>query len=326
MQLHMRELHRMLVKTLPSPPHWLNATPGDRMTTEHSPTVAKLRLGMELRGLRLRAGRTMVEAADCVARTDSTISRLETGQVAISHRVLEKLLELYAAEPGQREDLRRLARQARRRGWWQPYAELLPPSLEGYLGLESEASAAWVYEPETVPAVLQTDDYTRAMLRAAPFPVPDHEIDGLLEMQKRRRALLAEAGGRSWHIALHEAVLHHRVGGPEVMHEQLRSLAAPAGDLGLTLQIVPFAAGAHAAMHTGGFTVLAIPLGDGQSYDVVHLEYRTGGLLLDRAAEVEEHRAAFRQLLARALPPDRSRQLISRVSQSMLTGPAAKRR
>jgi transcriptional regulator with XRE-family HTH domain len=286
------------------------------MITEQSPTVRRLRLGIELRRLRVRSGRTMLEAADHVARTDSSISRMETGQVAVSHRVIDKLCDLYEATSDEQEALRSLATEARRRGWWHPYGDSLPPGFDVYLGLEAEAAVHWIYQPEVVPGLLQTDDYARALMRAEAHPPSDearHDLDAV--RRKRQERMAADAP--TLRIILHEGVLHHVVGGAAAMRAQLQQLLSISQRSNVTLQVLPFAAGAHPAMRTGGFTVLSIPLGGDVTYDVTYLEQRTAGRYLDRPAEVDDHRLVFDRLQEKAQDREASRTLIQRAATEM---------
>ncbi|MGI8331084.1 helix-turn-helix domain-containing protein [Actinomadura scrupuli] len=285
--------------------------------TEQSPTVRKLRLGIELRRLRNRSGHTMLEAADQVARTDSTISRMETGQVSVSQRVLEKLLELYQASADERQALRVLAKEARRRNWWHAHADSMLPGFDVYLGMEAEATTQWLYEPAAVHGLLQTEEYARAMVRAEPSPPSEREAAGRVAVRMERQRRLRDGTGARLSFVLHEAVLHHQVGGPGTMSRQLTHLLAVSRERNVSVQVLPFTAGAHPAMQAGGFAVLSIPIGGDLTYDLAYLEHRTGGLCLDRPADVEDHKRAFEHLRARALGHDESRNLVRRVATTM---------
>jgi hypothetical protein len=259
----------------------------------------------------------MLEAADHVARTDSAISRMETGQVAISHLVLEKLLDLYHAAPEEREALRILAGEARQRGWWHTYGDAMLPGFDVYLGLEAEATTQWVYEPEVIPGLFQTGDYMRAMLEAEPSAPTDEESNSRVALREARQQRLVTDGGPALWVVLHEAALHHRIGGVAVMGQQLRKLQALSSRSEVALQVLPFAAGAHPAMHVGGFTVLSISLGGDTTYDITYLEHRTGALYLDKASEVDEHKLVFDQLRATALDRRESQALITAVANKI---------
>ena len=90
---------------------------GALMSRPESPTVRRIMLGIRLRALRTRAGVAAHDAARHIARTDSTISRMETGQSSVPARVLERLVELYGATPDETAQLTELAKAARQRGW-----------------------------------------------------------------------------------------------------------------------------------------------------------------------------------------------------------------
>ncbi|MBC6458455.1 helix-turn-helix domain-containing protein [Actinomadura sp. HBU206391] len=296
------------------------------MVLEQSPTVRKLRLGIELRRLRLRAGRSMPEAADHVARTDSSISRMETGQVAVSERVLDKLCELYDARSEEREALRILAAEARQRGWWHAYGDSLLPGFDVHLGLEAEAGTHWIYEPEVVPGLLQTEGYMRELIWAEPRPLPDKVTNDLLAVRRRRQERLTGQDAPALWVVLHEGVLRHDVGGTATMRAQLEHLLSMSRQSNVTLQVLPFSAGAHPAMRTGGFTVLSIPIGGDVTYDVVYLEHRTGGLHLDRPADVGGQLAVHDRLRAKALSREDSRTLVERLARGTAPGEGADRR
>jgi len=231
----------------------------------------------------------MLEAADRVARTDSTISRLETGHVSVSHGVLEKLCDLYGASPEERNALRVLAKEARQRGWWQAHSDRLPPGFGTYLGLETEAGSVSVYAPGIVPGFLQSEDYARALAAK--------DLATRLAINQGRRQRLA---GKAVEVVLHEGGLRQQIGGRAVMAEQLRLL------LEQNVRVVPFSAGAFAGLSGGGFTVLSTPLGSGADYAAVYLESLASGTVLDRTAQVEPYQEAFRGLPALDRPQSRA--------------------
>lgn len=242
---------------------------------------------------------------------------METGQVAMSLRVLDKLLDLYEATDEEREALRKLAKEGRKRGWWHTYSDALLQGFDIYLGLESEASSLWFYQPEVVPGLLQTEEYVRALTLAEPRPVPEEEMAQRIASRMRRQERLTnEAAATPW-VILHESVLRHEVGGITTMVEQLQRLESVSREGLATIQVLPFSAGAHPAMHSGGFAVMSIPMSDEITYDIAYVEHRTGGLYLDKAAEVNEHKLIFDHLRAKALDREESRVLISEVAQKM---------
>jgi transcriptional regulator with XRE-family HTH domain len=279
------------------------------MPRAESPTVRRIMLGIRLRKLRARAGVAADDAARHIARTDSTISRMETGQSSVPARVLERLLELYGATAEETAELTELAAQARLRGWWHRYGEVLHPGFELYLGLEAEATEVCVYASEWVPGLLQTQAYARAILSVEPRPPSDEEIQGRIEARLARQVILAEDEPVQFWAVLNEAVLHRIVGGPEVMRGQLLDLARKARQRNVKVQILPFSGGAHPGT-CGSFTLLSLDLGEAAVSEYAYVENRAGSLLMDKIPEIETHRLAFDSLRAEALDTKESIALI----------------
>src|SRR5260370_41619911 len=110
------------------------------MASEHSPTVRRRRLALELRRLREAARLTCDEVADHLECSASKISRGENGRVAVSPRDVRDMLELYGGASEQRESLVHLARHSRQEGWGHAISEGRQPQLGTYVGLGRAAS------------------------------------------------------------------------------------------------------------------------------------------------------------------------------------------
>lgn len=102
------------------------------------------------------------------------------------------------------------------------------------------------------------------------------------------------------------------VGGRDVMHDQLVRLTEAARRPNVTVQVVPFSAGAHMAME-GGFIILRFAEAD--DGDVVSVDLRTRSLYLDDANEVEAYRDAWESVLATAASPMDSQRMISAAAE-----------
>jgi Domain of unknown function (DUF5753) len=214
----------------------------------------------------------------------------------------------------QREVMLTLARQARERGWWRSYSDAVPEWFEVYLGLEAEAAVIHDYAAELVPGLLQTADYYRAFMRAAPA-AGDHEtIERKAAVRlARQERLTGEDRPKFWAV-LNEAVIRRVIGGATTMRAQLQHIAEMADLAHVTVQVLPFRAGAHPAMD-GSFIVLGFP--EPTDSDVVYLESQAGSLYLERPPEVERYAAIFSHLIAKALDPDESRSLIAQAAAEM---------
>ncbi|WUH99114.1 helix-turn-helix domain-containing protein [Spirillospora sp. NBC_00431] len=286
------------------------------MPRPESPTVRRIMLGIRLRALRTRAGVTADDAAHHIARTDSTISRMETGQSSVPARVLERLVDLYGATPEETAQLNELAKAARQRGWWQRYGEVLHPGFELYLGLEAEATEMHAYISEWVPGLLQTPEYARAIMAVEPRRSSDEEIQARVEARLARQAILDGDEPLQYWVVLNEAVLRRVVGNPKIMSEQLQSLVVKARKRNVKVQVLPFSSGAHPAV-SGPFTLVTLDLGEAAVAEYVYVENRAGALLMDKTTETDVHRLTFDALRADALSPEKSIALIEKATAEL---------
>jgi transcriptional regulator with XRE-family HTH domain len=286
------------------------------MPARPSPTVRGRRLRHELRKIREEHGLTIEQVSE---RSDgdwnaSTISRWETGDRRIRPIDLRRLLDLYDVHGDQREILLTLARQARERGWWRTYSDAVPAWFEVYLGLEAEAAVIHEYSAELVPGLLQTADYYRAFMRAAPAAGDEETIERKAAVRLARQDRLIGADPPEYWAVLNEAIIRRMVGGPDTMRAQLQHIADMADLAHVNVQVLPFRAGAHAAMNES-FIILDFPVP--ADPDVVYLESQAGSLYLEQRPEVERYAAMFSHLIAKALDPDESRALLARVAAEM---------
>ena len=102
-------------------------------------------------------------------------------------------------------------------------------------------------------------------------------------------------------IVLDEAALRRPVGGPAVMRAQITYLRKMADRSNVTLQLLPYSVGAHAA-ESGAFTLLRF--GEREISDVVYLEQLTGAQYIDRPEDVEEYARAMDRICVDAMHPD----------------------
>jgi hypothetical protein len=267
------------------------------------PTARRILLGAQLR--RLRQGRNVTrETAGWEIRgSESKISRMELGRVPFKERDVADLLTLYGVADEERAAFLALARQANVPGWWQQFGEIVPPWLLSYLGLEDAASLIRAYEVHSVPVLLQTTDYARAVIRQGHDDASDAEIARRIELcQGRQRILTRPDPPRFWAV-LDEAVLRRRIGGPDVMRAQLEALIEASELPNVLLQIASFRAGTHA---TPGFPFTILRFSEPELADVVYVEQLTSALYLDKPADVEHYAGAMDRACRKAEPPDRT--------------------
>jgi transcriptional regulator with XRE-family HTH domain len=275
------------------------------------PTVQRMLVGARLRRLRTDMGLTREEAAESIRASEWKIHRLENGQVGFKERDMVDLLRLYeVSDPGEVAEFLALAREANAPGWWQHYGDVLPQWFRTYVDLESAASLIRTYEGQFVPGLLQTDGYMRAVVRGAHLEDSGEEVGRRVRLRMARQTLLTgEQPPRLWAV-VDEAALRRPVGGRDVMRGQLERLVEATKLPNVTLQVLPFASGAHPAM-VGSFSVLRFP--DQELPDVVYLEHLTSALYLNKADEVDRYLHVMETICVRAAAPDQTMELLERI-------------
>jgi transcriptional regulator with XRE-family HTH domain len=264
-------------------------------------TVLRMLLGAQLRRLREAVGISAEKAGYEIRASRSKISRMETGRVGFKLRDIEDLLTLYGVlDEKQRAKVVALATRSREPEWWTHYNDILPDWFETYLGLESAATAIRSFETQFVPGLFQTEDYARAVTLLGHQTASPEEIERRVRLRMARQDLLSRPRPpRIWAV-MDEAVLRRPVGGAAVMRAQLFRVAEAARLPGVTLQVVPFARGGHAAA-SGSFSILRFEERD--LPDVVYMEQLTSAVYLDQRPDVEHYLEVANQLSGEALTP-----------------------
>lgn len=264
----------------------------------YSPTVRRRRLSRELITLREKIGLTPGQVAEHFERDRNWLDRIENGSRKRPYvDEVASLLDLYGITadkaPEHREAVLELVRQARSKGWWAQYGDV----LDGYVGLEVEASLISTFQPQVIPGLLQTPDYAAASARATINTTDDVErtVQGRIE---RQRILERDRPPRLWAV-IDEAVLT-RGSDNTMMHNQIAHLIQVSERRNITIQVLPFRAGLHAGL-AGPFVLLDFPIPADPS--LVYLESRHDSLYLEGTEVVDEYRTIFGHIQTAALSP-----------------------
>jgi transcriptional regulator with XRE-family HTH domain len=285
-----------------------------RSNPDQNPTLRARRLAAELQRRREATGMSREEVARQLEWSTSTLFRIETGRNRPQPGNVRMLLELYGVTGPERDGLIQLTREARQPGWWHSFRDVLPNPYEVYIGLEAGAASIRNFEPIVVPGLLQTADYARETFRNGPIELDPEEVERLLEVRLARQQILTrDDRPRLWAV-IDEAVIHRAVGSSEVMRGQLRHLADATRQGKTTIQVVPYRAGAHAGT-TGPFVIL--DYAEVTDAAVVYVETLAGDIYLEERSDVDRYTLAFDRLVAAALHPDDSVQLIERLASSL---------
>ncbi|HZO68572.1 MAG: helix-turn-helix domain-containing protein [Kribbellaceae bacterium] len=279
------------------------------------PTALRILLGAHLRRMREATGISREDAGWEIRSSESKISRMELGRVGFKERDVADLLNLYGLDDAEeRERLLALAKDANNPGWWHRYGDVLPSWFQSYLGLEAAAERIRTYETQFVPGLLQTVDYARAVVRIGHVTLKPEEIERRVELRMdRQRIITRPRPVRLWAV-LDEAVLRRPVGGPKVLRGQIEALIELSERQNITLQVIPFSAGGHAA--TGGaFSLLRFPERD--MSDVVYIEHMTSALYLDKRDDLDIYATAMDSLCVEADPPNKTADILADVLRSL---------
>jgi transcriptional regulator with XRE-family HTH domain len=286
----------MITEAAPSEGPVLNMA---SLTSVSSPSVLRILLGAQLRRLRESKRITLEDAGNVIRASHSKMSRLESGRVGFKDRDVVDLFVYYGVtDQAQIQALRAIATRANSRGWWQDYSDILPSWFEEYISLEEAAIEIHGFEVQFVPGLLQTEEYARAVTLLS-YSNPK-EIGRRVSLRMARQARLSGAAPVSLGIVLDEATLIRPIGGVSVMRAQLKHLIEMAQRPNVTIQVLPFKAGGHAAAG-GPFSVLHFAESD--LSDVVFLEQLASGQYLEKPELVRKYLAVMESLRFEAATP-----------------------
>jgi hypothetical protein len=268
-------------------------------------------VGAQLRRLRIDQGISREQAGEAIRASEWKIHRLENGQVGFKDRDIVDLLALYGVtDPGEVEALLAMARDANTPGWWHQYGDLLPQWFRAFVDLESAAALIRIYEGQLVPGLLQTEPYMRAVMRGARLPEPSEATERRIALRLMRQRLLTRPDAPQLWAVVDEAALRRPVGGRKVIRAQLERLIEAAELPNVTLQVLPFGAGAHPAM-VGAFSVLRFD--DQELPDVVYVEHLTNALYLDRREDVDQYLHVMESICVRSAAPGKSAEILGKI-------------
>jgi transcriptional regulator with XRE-family HTH domain len=266
-------------------------------------------LGKLLRDLRESAGVSFQDAAYHVMRDPSTISRMEIGSLPARLSDLRELLNLYGvADPHVRAGLEQLTRDIWMKGWWDGYAGNVQVRMIDLAWLESRAEQARNFSLPAIHGLLQTRDYTEALMRAIDPDVSGQRIAQWVDFRMKRQEVL---GRLDYTAILDEAIFHRTIGSPGVMREQLAHLLDLSERPNITVRVLPSSVSLHAGPESA-FTLFTMPA----PFPVVaHVNTDAGAIYVEMPKAVR-FEAAYARLERHALDVEDSRTFLnSRMEQ-----------
>lgn len=277
---------------------------------ERSPTLRRRELASRLRELRKQAGLTVEDVAGELLCSPPKISRIETGTRSATLRDVRDLCRLYGVSQAEQARLMTIAREARQQGWWNRFDDL---AIDSLIGLEIEAKRISSHEAAVVPWAFQTEQYARAVIKGTLPRIDDRILNERVTARMTRQELLRGPEPPYLWSLIDESALRRAVGGGRVMREQLSKVLEVAATPNVTMQIVPFEAGAQPGLDNT-FTLLEFD--SSVQSPVVFLENLAGNLYLERNADIERYEEVLEHLRACALSPANSAKFVEEIRKA----------
>lgn len=280
------------------------------------PTALRILLGTQLRKLREERGISRFEAGHLIRGSESKISRMELGRVSFRERDVEDLLTMYGvADESARKPILELVKQANEPGWWHRFSDVLPGWFQAYVGLEEAAARIRTYEVQFVPGLLQTKEYARAVITAGAVGSAPEEIARRVDLRlERQRQVLERTTPPTFWAVIDEAALRRPIGGVDVMRGQIQHLVELMDQGNVTIQVMPFHFGGHAA-EGGAFSILRFP--EAELPDIIYVEQLGSALYLDKRDEVDRYSEVMERLCAVSTTPSETVDILRKISREL---------
>ncbi|WP_037628186.1 helix-turn-helix domain-containing protein [Streptomyces aureus] len=283
------------------------------MPPTNTPTLRQRRLGIELRKLRENAGLTSTEAASSLGLQQSRLSMIEAGRYPVGADRVRAIARTYDCANESLLDALTSMTGRRTRGWWDEYRDQLPADLVDLAELEHHSSELRVSLTIHIPALLQTPDHTRAMLREAVPAFRAYEIEHRLSHRIKRQTVLHRTSPPPYTALLHEAALRIRYGGTATSRAQLAHLLTLSEEDHITLRVIPYACGGF----PGNGQSINYVHGSDPHLDTVQLDTHHGCDFLDAQAQLEKYRTILDRMETVALKPAPTRDLVNDILRSL---------
>jgi transcriptional regulator with XRE-family HTH domain len=266
--------------------------------TDASPTVRQRELGLRLRKIRTGLGLTVEDVARKLMCSPAKVSRLETGARRPALRDVRELCSIYSLDEKASDELMGLARQAREPIWWTKYDEI---ELVPYIGLEQDASSITAYSLYYLPALLQTEDYARALIRAINPKIGQGTLEQRVRTRLRRQQRLEGDNPPRYRALIDEAIFHRKVGNDALMTAQVDKVLNLAEAGKVVVQLIPFDRGVYPAAD-----IMFVLLEFAQLPPIVFVEGLAESQHFDRPDQIERYREAIESVRDSALGPQDS--------------------
>jgi len=298
---------------------WVTAASGVRtgrsedMTPRSAPSARRIRIGVELRRLRERAGMSAAEAARALGTTPGQMSNIEANRFGVNAERVRTLARIYGCANQTLIDALADMAADRTRGWWEEYRDTLPSPFLDLAEMEHHATALRVAQVINIPGLLQTPEHARALFREAVPPLRPHEIEHRISYRVKRQVVLFRDQPVPYTAIIHEAALRMQFGGRDVTRAQLNHLVETSKQPHVTLRVIPFDGTSFPTAGHG----LDYASGPVTALDTAQLDAAHGSELIDAAGKLETYRLVLDRMEQATLKPAASRELIHSIAKNL---------
>lgn len=283
------------------------------MAGRAAPTARRIRLGVELRKLRERAGMTTTQAADLLGTSSGQLSNIEVARFGVSADRVRVAAHTYSCTDQSLIDALVAMTGDRKRGWWEEYREILPPKLLDLAEIEHHGTGLHAAHSIHIPGLLQTVDHAREIYRQAVPELSPPEIEHRVSYRVKRQEVLYRTSPISYRSVIHEAALRMKFGGPDIARDQLRHLLKMSELPHATIRVIPF----EATYYPGSGQSVYYVHGPVPALDTAQLDQSHGPVFIDAEAQLAQYRLLLERLDAAALDAGQSQELIHKVARDL---------
>ncbi|MEV7618486.1 helix-turn-helix transcriptional regulator [Streptomyces sp. NPDC089799] len=276
-------------------------------------TAQRIRVAVELRKMRERAGMTATEAARQLGTSQGQLSNVESARFGVSGDRIRALAHVYECAEHDFVDALVMLAEERIRGWWEQYRDLLPTGLVDLAELEHRAVRLRAAITAHVPGLLQTHDHAREVFGQVVPALAPQDLERRLSFRVKRQTVLDRIPPTPYQAIIHEAALRMKFGGPAVARAQLHHLVEMSQRDHVEILVIPFDAGAF----PGSGQSIFYAHGPVSRLDTVHLDQSHGPAFLDAEAQLSKYRVLLERMEATALGPEDSRTFITEIAQRL---------
>ncbi|MBB5936857.1 helix-turn-helix domain-containing protein [Streptomyces zagrosensis] len=265
-----------------------------------NPTQRQRRLGIELRKLREARGLTLAQAASFAGLGAPHLGHIEAARTAIPEVKLRALADGCGCKNEALVNALVAMSNATGKGWWSRYKETLAAGALDLAELESSAVGCKTFQWIYVPGLLQTPDYTRALLKGGSPDASLQVVEASVAFRLHRQRIITDEPVVPLHAVIHEAALHMQFVGAEVMRKQIEHLVGMARLPHVRIQILPFTARDYPARFGTPFVVFESVMSE---LNTVYVEHPVSSPFVNEPSQLAEFSDAFDRLSGVSLPP-----------------------